>query len=353
MIVPESRREEWNQLVASCRHGDVLQCREWGELKARTGWEPLPLAVAREGRLAACCLLPKRPLPLGRCLLYAPRGPVVDFADEQLWEELANEIRKAARRHRAILVKVDPAVPADEITASSALEAAGFQPVTSAEAVGGVQPKYVMKVDLARSEEELLAAFAPKWRYNIRLAERKGVTVRSDCHREDVETFYELLKVTARRDGFTIRALSYFYDLWDLIITRGLGRMFLARYEGEVIACTLVFCLPPQAWYVYGASGDEHRNKMPNHALQWAMMRWAKEQGCTVFDMRGVAREVEGEPQGPLAGLNRFKRGFDAYYVEYLPDYELVGSRLGYWAFRTVLPWARAWGRRQRAQEEA
>lgn len=352
MIVPESQREEWNQLVASCPHGDVLQCWEWGKLKSRTGWEPLPLAVEREGRLAACCLLLKRRLPLRRSLLYAPRGPIVDFSNQPLWEELAREIHQVARRQRAILVKVDPAISADNILVAAALEAAGFRPVTSAEAVGGVQPKYVMKVDLDRSEQELMAVFAPKWRYNIRLAERKGVTVSSNCRRQEMEIFYKILKMTARRDAFTVRAISYFYDLWDLIITRGLGKMFLARHEGEVIAGTIAFCLPPQTWYVYGASSDEHRNKMPNHALQWAMMRWAKEQGCTVFDMRGVAQEIAGEPQGPLAGLNRFKRGFDARYVEYLPDYELVGNRAGYWALHKVLPRARARGRQRRAQEE-
>lgn len=362
MIVPAERRTEWNEMVAACPHGDVLQCWEWGELKARTGWTPYAVGLERAGRLAAGCLLLKRPMPGGLSLLYAPRGPMVDFGQPDLWPELAAEIRALGRRERAMVVKMDPAIPATPRGAgfqpavsgvAEALRTAGFRPATSAEAVGGTQPRQVMKLDLTLSEDELLESFAPKWRYNIRLAERKGVVVSDEVTREDLAEWYEVLKITARRDGFTVRAISYFYDLWDLLIAPGLGRLFLARLEGDIIAGTMAFCLRPQCWYVYGASGNEHRSLMPNHALQWAMMKWAKAQGCSVYDFRGVAPEVDGEPQGHLAGLNRFKRGFGAQYVEYLGDYDLVLKPAAYWAFQKALPWVRQRGRRKRAAEEA
>ncbi len=353
MIVTADHRSEWNRMVAACPHGDVLQCREWGELKARTGWTPLPIEIRRGGRLAAGCLLLKRRVPGGLSLLYAPRGPVVDFAQAGLWAELAAAVRAAGRRERALAVRLDPAIPAGDPVATEALRAAGFRPAASAEAVGGTQPRQVMKLDITPSEEQMLASFAPKCRYNIRLAERKGVLVSDKVTREDLPTWYEVLKVTGRRDGFTVRALSYFQDLWDLIIARGLGRMFLARLGEEIIAGTIAFCLPPQCWYVYGASADEHRNLMPNHALQWAMIRWAKAQGCTVYDFRGVAPEVNGQPQGPLAGLNRFKRGFGARYVEYIGDWDLVLRPAAYWAFQKSLPWLRQRGKRKREAEEA
>ncbi len=359
MIVTPDRRVEWNALVAACPHGDLLQCWEWGELKARTGWTPLPVAVERQGRLAAACLLLRRPVPGGLSLLYAPRGPLVDFSQPDLWADLAAEIRAVGRRERAMVVKFDPALPAEDAQVATALRAAGFRSSTTAEAIGGTQPRQVMKLDLTPSEEELLASFAPKWRYNIRLAARKGVTVTDEVTRDDLPAWYEVLKITAHRDGFTVRALSYFYDLWDLIIAPGLGRMFLARLDdqarsaGQIIAGTMAFCLPPQCWYVYGASANEHRNLMPNHALQWAMMQWAKRQGCNVYDFRGVAPEVDGEPQGYLAGLNRFKRGFGAQYVEYLGDWDLVLRPAAYWAFQKALPWVRQRGRRKRAAEEA
>ena len=121
MIVTLDRRTEWNRMVAACPHGDVLQCWEWGELKARTGWTPLPVGVERGGRLAAGCLLLKRPVPGRLSLLYAPRGPIVDLAQADLWAELAAEMRAVARRERAIVIKIDPAIPGS----------AGFQPALS------------------------------------------------------------------------------------------------------------------------------------------------------------------------------------------------------------------------------
>jgi lipid II:glycine glycyltransferase (peptidoglycan interpeptide bridge formation enzyme) len=264
---------------------------------------------------------------------------------------LAAELKTLALHHRALAVKLDPALDHTNELAHRALLGQGFNPVSSDEAVGGVQPKHVMKLDLTSSLDDLLASFHSKWRYNIRYAARQGVEVTADTTRADIEPFYRLLQETASRDGFTVRALSYFYDLWDILVERGMGRLFLAHADGQLLAGTLAFLLPPQAWYVYGASSNEKRNLMPNHAIQWAMIQWAHDNGCTTYDFRGVAPQIDGEPQGPLAGLNRFKAGFNAHYVEYLGEYEWVARPLSHWAFRKALPWVRARGRRHRRAE--
>jgi len=325
MIIGEERRIEWNDFVARSLYGDVLQCWEWGELKARTGWQPLPVAVAEGDQIVATCLLLKRPAPVvGGCLLYAPRGPIVDFNAESAWPHLLAEMREVAVAHRAMALKIDPAIPAERTEVVAALEQAGFRARHQGGDFGGVQPRYVMKVDISGDLDELMASFKPKTRYNIRLAERRGVEVPEECRRHDLPAFYELLKTTAERDGFVVRDISYFYDIWDLIIEPGLGRLFLAQVADELVAGTIAFILGHQAWYVYGASSNRHRNLMPNYLLQWRMMQWAKQQGCTVFDMRGVAREINGEAQGSTAGLNRFKRGFAAQYVEYIGDWDLI-----------------------------
>jgi len=324
MIIEEDRRDEWNEFVACCPHGTVLQSWEWGELKQHTGWQPLPLAVTEDGRIVAACLILKRRLPLiGGCLLYAPRGPVLDFADRTAWVNLLGEIRELAEIHKAMALKVDPAISVECSEVAPILSASGFQRVSGEGDFGGVQPRFVMKVDISGELEEVMANFKSKTRYNIRLAERRGVTVRSG-RREDISDFYQILETTAQRDGFAVRDISYYYDIWDLIISRDLGKMFLAYIRDELIAGAIAFSLGQQAWYVYGASSSRHRNLMPNYLLQWRMMQWAKQRGCTVYDMRGVAREVEGEAQGELAGLNRFKRGFAAQYVEYIGEWDLV-----------------------------
>ena len=339
MIFPEQRREQWNKFVSASAYGDVLQCWEWGELKARTGWQPLPIAIQRQGEIVAACLVLKRTIPLmGGCLFYAHRGPIVDFSDESVWTELLSEIRQLAQEHKAVAFKVEPAIPVDNQRVIGALKGAGFRGRAPHAGFGATQPRCVMKLDIMPDPEDLIMAFKPKTRYNIRLAGRKGVVVSADCTRDDIADFYRILRVTAQRDGFMVRDISYFYDIWDLIIQRDLGRMFLAYVGEELIAGTIAFVLGEQAWYVYGASSDRHREKMPNYLLQWEMMNWARARGCRVFDMRGVAREIDGVPQRELGGLNRFKRGFGAHYVEYIGDWDLVVRPMWYKLFTTSEP---------------
>ena len=163
--------------------------------------------------------------------------------------------------------------------------------------------------------------------------------------------FYELLVETAQRDGFTIRGRSYFDDIWELLGGRGLARMFMARYEGTLLSATLAFVLGEQCWYVYGASSNSHRDVMPNHLIQWEMMRWAKSQGCTVYDMRGVAPEGPDAGEEGLSGLNRFKRGFGAQYVEYVGEFDLILRPMWYGMYRTAEKLRTA--RRRRKAEEA
>lgn len=348
MLIGHDRQDAWNDFVAACAHGTVLQSYQWGQLKAGSGWEPLPVAVCEGERMRACALVLKRELPLtGRSLFYAPRGPIVDFGDSGAVQHLQEAIRGLAQEHRALALKIDPPIPADCAEVTDTLRRAGFRPVHyGPEGLGGTQPRYVMKTDLTPEPDELLAGFKDKCRYNIRLAARKGVVVRQDCSRLGLASFYDLLRVTAERDGFTVRSREYFERLYDLLVPAGLAKLFAAEYQGEMIAAAILFRMGRQATYVYGASSNEHRNRMPNHLLQWEMMLWAREQGCTVYDFRGVAREVNDQPVGALGGLNRFKRGFAAKYVEYVGEWDLVFSPTWY----HIYCFARAIRERKRAQ---
>jgi peptidoglycan pentaglycine glycine transferase (the first glycine) len=335
MLLTDLDHQRWNDFVAGLTTGDFAQLWEWGELKSKTSWLPLRFGLARDGRLVAGMQVLKRSLPGGKSLFYAPRGPLFESGQLGLLPELIDEVRAQARRHGALALKVDPAIVGPDEAATGALTALGFQssPRSDSE-FGGVQPRYVMKVDISATEDELLASFHPKWRYNLRLAEKKGVSVTDQCSREDIPAFYEVLQETCRRDGFGVRAISYYYDIWDLLIERGLGAMFLGRFEDQVICGALTFATGCQAWYVYGASSNSHRNLMPNHLMQWEMMKWAKTRGCSVYDMRGVAREASaGEDEDRLQGLNRFKRGFGAQYMEYIGEFDLVYSPLWYRLF--------------------
>jgi peptidoglycan pentaglycine glycine transferase (the first glycine) len=329
-------KREWREFVAAAPTGDVLQCMEWGELKSRTGWQPFTVAVREAGRIVAGAMVLKRSAPLGRSILYSPRGPVVDWGDHDAVRCLTDALRHLARKQSAILVKVDPPVSGD--AAVSALWTAGFRPAPGPEeGFGGTQPRAVMKTFPLADDETLLGRFKPKARYNIRLAERKGVEVTGETTPEDLRAFYEVLLDTGERDGFHVRDFGYYEKLWECIIGTGLGRLFVARHEGQVLGGAIDFILGRQCWYVYGASSNEKRNLMPNYLLQWRMMQWARDRGCEVYDFRGVPLNRAGAGDD-LGGLVRFKAGFAAEYAEYVGEWDLPLSAPLYRAFTLLEP---------------
>ncbi|MGQ9732514.1 MAG: lipid II:glycine glycyltransferase FemX [Candidatus Zipacnadales bacterium] len=331
--------DRWREFVASMPTGDVLQCMEWGALKARTGWQPFTLAVLDGDSIVAGALALKRSAPWGRSILYCPRGPVVDPSDAATLACLIDGLRQLAAEHHAILVKIDPPLSGER--AAAAFRKAGFRPAPWPEqGFGGTQPRAVMKTVLLGDDDTLLSRFKPKWRYNIRLAERKGVEVTAGTTREDLRDFYTVLQETGARDGFHVREFGYYEALWECIIDRGLGRLFLARHEGETLGGAINFILGRQCWYVYGASASHKRNLMPNHLLQWRMMQWARDAGCIIYDFRGVPLQRPGVVSS-LDGLVRFKAGFAAEYVEYIGEWDLPLSALLYRAFNLLEPMAR------------
>jgi lipid II:glycine glycyltransferase (peptidoglycan interpeptide bridge formation enzyme) len=159
------------------------------------------------------------------------------------------------------------------------------------------------------------------------------------------------LQETARRDGFVIRGYPYYQDLWELFIQPDQARLFVARYGDRIIAGAISFLFGDTCWYVYGASGNEHRNVMPNYALQWAMIRWARERGSRVYDFRGVSQRNYEDPDDPLYGLNRFKAGFNPRFVEWIGEYDQPFSRVLYPLWTSALPRVRGWMKRGKGKE--
>ena len=313
-----------------------MQSWGWGEVKRASGWQPLRLLVEDDdGRVrAACSILKTQPARGIAPLLYAPRGPVLDYSDVAALHALIGEVRR--RAGKGFMLKCDPPIEARSDAVTS-LEQTGFQRVTSG-AFGGVQPTAVMILDLSPGLDKVLEGFKSKWRYNIRLAERKGVTVR-EATRDDIPAFYAILQETARRDGFTVRARSYFETMWDELEPRGMLKMFMADYQGGPIAGILLTAMGERVIYNYGASSNEDRNVMPNHLIQWTAIRWAAENGYRIYDFRGVSPVQEGKPvEEHIAGLNRFKEGFGARYVEYAGEFDLVLRAGWYTLWRKAAP---------------
>lgn len=334
-IGPEER-ERFDEFCARGPKSHILQSYEWGEVKRYTGWEPIRLVLEDGDEIVAALTVLKRRIPgLGRAIFYAPRGPIADLSNRRVMGELLVGVRRIARQNKAIFLKIDPDIEAGDEAVVTALRELGFRPNERGANFEGVQPKFVMRLALDKSLDDLLAAMHQKWRYNIRLAERKGVTVRVGG-RADLRPWYQVLLETAARDRFLVRSYEYFEQIWEHLVERGYARLFLAEYQGELIAGTLAFLFGDKCWYIYGASSNEHRNVMPNYLLQWEMIKWAKASGCALYDFRGVSGDLN--PNNPLYGLYRFKQGFGARLVEFIGEYDLVFDPFMDWLWRIGEP---------------
>lgn len=318
--------------------GHFLQSPQWAEVKENWRWYGV-LAYDRSGRVCGAMSVLVRRLAPGLRLMYAPRGPVCDRSDAAVVTELLRGARDIARRLRVPLFLLDPDEPDGSGPLRAAMTAAGFEERGST-GFDNIQAQYVFRLDLyGRTEEEVLAAFSSKTRYNIRLAGRRGVTVRSWRGDEAIppaalDEFYRLMRVTGERDRFLVRDRAYYAR-----VLRALGRgavLFLAEVDGQAVAATVGVYYDRKAWYLYGASANEHREAMPNYLLQWEMIRRALRLRCSFYDFRGVP----GDPSkdDPLYGLYRFKRGFSGDYIKFtglfIKRYEplLGGALLRLWS---------------------
>lgn len=324
-IIGEQERGIWDDFVISSG-GSILQSYEWGELKGRVGWQPLRIALLDGEKIVAGVSIVKKPLPIpGKSFFYAPRGPIVSFKDENVLAALMDSVRSEARAHNAIVLRIDPPIEEGQ-GVEEILGKKGFIKNKKQ-----VQPRSTFCVDLTMDLESLIKTFEEKTRYNIRLSERKGVEVKIANSLEGVDAYYRMYKKTAARDKFLIHPFSYYRNIKETLINRRLASIFLAYYQGRPIAGVFVFCFGKKVWYMYGASTGEARNVMPNHALHWHVIKWAKEAGYSIYDLWGIPSNPT--EQHPLWGVYRFKKGFNGKLVKYIGVYDLAFNPLLYQIF--------------------
>jgi lipid II:glycine glycyltransferase (peptidoglycan interpeptide bridge formation enzyme) len=202
--------------------------------------------------------------------------------------------------------------------------------------VQAIQPARTVLLDLTADEEALLARMKEKWRYNVRLARRKGVQVRLARTIEDVRAWYGLLQITSERDKFGIHTFDYYLRAWNIFVPRNAAQLFLAEYQGQLLAGIFVGLFAKQGVYLYGASSNEQRQLMPNYLLQWEAMRWAKQAGATRYDLWGIS-ETDDE-RDALAGVSRFKLGWGGEVVRFVGNYEYIYRPLRMRLARRLLP---------------
>ena len=313
---------EWDQFLAQFPEAHILQTSAWGELKAGFGWYPIRISIEKVGAQVLF-----RRLPLGFSIAYIPKGPL-----GSQWQILWPELDQLCRHNRSVFLLIEPdrwEPPDGDLT--TILQEFGNP-------AAPVQPRRSLIVDLTGSEEEVLDRMKQKTRYNIHLAQRKGISVRVV---DRVTEFYRLMQQTGIRDGFGIHSLEYYSKCYELFSKSGKCILLQAEYDGRALASLMAFSSGHRAWYFYGASSDEERNRMPTYLLQWEAMRWARQCGCLEYDLWGIPDEDESvletnlmEHSEGLWGVYRFKRGFGGRFVRSVGAWERVYYPILYQVYR-------------------
>jgi len=317
----------WNQFLSAYPNAHLLQTGAWGELKSAFGWNPVRIV---NGEVGVQILF--RKLPFGFTIGYIPKLAIGSH-QPVLSRELWREIDSVCKRNRAIFIKLEP-----DLWNDLGSESRNLKLETSPH---NIQPPRTIIIDLRGSEEEILARMKQKTRYNIRLAEKKGITVRGW---DDLVSFYKMMQLTGGRDGFDIHSREYYQRAYELLHPKQMGEILVAEYDGKPLAALFVARHGNRAYYLYGASTDEERNRMPAYLLQWEALKWAKACGCQEYDLWGVPDEDETTleanfetRQDGLWGVYRFKRGFGGELKRAVQAMDRVYNPLLYWAYLRLI----------------
>ena len=371
----------WNSLVSSLPNPHFLQTYEWGQVKAKYGWTPLYAVWAEDGSwkvesnpnqlstfhppVAAAMILKRQilrsPFAARLSVLYAPKGPVLDWTDETLRNRVLTDLQSFAKKQGSIFLKMDPdvvlgtGVPSSE---SDVVNNSGHAFMSELKHRGWkyssdqIQFKNTVLIDLHPTEAEILARMKQKTRYNVRLAEKKGVTLRIGTSK-DFDMLYKMYAETSVRDGFVIRNEEYYQRVWETFTKDSITSVsnpqspltnyqqpfaepLIAEVDNEPVAAIFVFYFAGRAYYVYGMSRDIHREKMPTYLLQWEAIKRAKANGCTVYDLWGAPDVFEESDS--MWGVYRFKEGLGGSVVRTLGAWDFAPNPLWYKLYSEIIP---------------
>jgi len=337
--------QEWNTLIKQIPAPHILQTWEWGEVKASTGWKPFPLQWDTD---AAALVLERSSRLLGFGpeirVDYSPRGPLMDWQQKSHWQSALNGLKDFARQRKALFIKIDPefivgtGLPGSEdewISPDAELLREELVRMGWKYSSDQIQFRNTVWLDLTGGEDKWLERMKQKTRYNLRLAEKKGVTVRLAAE-DEFPILYRMYQETSVRDGFVIRPQSYYIDVWKKFISQDLGCALLAEVEGTPVAGLVELWFAERAWYMYGMSTNLHREKMPAYLLQCEAMRQASRHGCKIYDLWG-APEVFDESDH-MWGVYRFKEGLGGKVVRTLGAWDYPVYPGLYSLYTRILP---------------
>ncbi len=289
------------------RDNTLLQSRFWALFKSRFGWRPTAFRLS-DGATLLCLI---RRVAGGYGIAYVPHGPAspgTTVVEKSILAETAGALAERIE-DSADFIRFDPPSMVVDRDGRPRSPDAPF-----VRAVFDVQPPATVHVDLASSDETILAGMKPKTRYNVRLGLRRGVEVKR-AGRRALDDWYEIYRVTAKRDRIVIHSREYYRTLFDVAETTPEVNveLLVAEVDGTMVAGNIVVGCAGVGLYLFGASSNEHRNLMPTYVLQWEGMRLCREWGCVRYDLGGIPSS--DDESSSMHGLFRMKTGFGGRIV--------------------------------------
>ncbi len=278
-----------------------LQSPAWGEFRKAMGIE----VVQTHGWQLTFHKIPYTPFNIG----YFPKGPLPTRA-------MLATLAILGRKKNAIFIQLEL-----NATVNFKFQISNFKLLRPSH--HPLFTKYTFVLDLTKSEDELLKNMHSKTRYNIKIAQKHGVTIKQDDSSRAFGAYLTLTRQTTSRQGFYAHNELYHRTMWKILSKAGIAKLWTATYQGKILAAWIIFCWKDTIYYPYGASSREHREVMAPNLLLWEIARWGKREGYKQFDLWGSLGPNPDE-QDPWYGFHRFKEGYGPKLVEYVGSYDLV-----------------------------
>jgi lipid II:glycine glycyltransferase (peptidoglycan interpeptide bridge formation enzyme) len=297
-MISNLSKEQWDAKVID-RGGSILQSYTWGEFQKSLGFK-----IHRFMGNSFLNQVIELPLAAGKKYLYSARGPL------GVTEDALIDLKNLASSDKSIVfARVEP-----------------NEKVNLPRATKDTQPTHNWVLDLDKSEEELLISMKGKTRYNINLAQRKGVVIREGGKNDLIEV-YKLLLETAGRNGFQLHPQNYYWQIWE-ILNPNYIKILIAQYQGKPLAAMILTTFGTTATYLHGGTSVSMKDAMAAYLLHWEAIKISKNLGYKFYDFGGVA--PENEPNHAWGGISRFKKSFGGFEVVFPGSFELVFSPLWY-----------------------
>jgi lipid II:glycine glycyltransferase (peptidoglycan interpeptide bridge formation enzyme) len=336
-VSKELEDESWDRFLAQTPSGHHVQTSLWAQVKAVMGWRPARLVISRDGEIVAGAQILMRPIPILGAVGYVSKGPLLASPDPALTTLVVTQLQRLAKARRIQHLSVQP--PGEDNRVVQELVDKGFQPSST-----NVAPRATSLLDLSKDLETIMADMNRGTRYNIRLSGRKGITVREGS-RHDLDSYYQMLAETGKRQNFTPYPKRYFTAMWRHLYPRGYLKLFIAEFEGDPVAGQLAVAFGDVVINKLSVWSGREGKRRPNEAIQWACIEWASSEGYRYYDFEGIELKaakalLQGEslPDSLKQTVTSYKLGFGGEAVLYASPYAYLYNPLYRWAFEEFYP---------------